>query len=118
MALRKTSKILRTKTAGTSFNRHTPVRQRAHSPLSPKMRPLIFSVPELDETNTLFREAQESFQRSMPLQEFERLETIDRELLEPLRHCPVNQVVRIVVDALDRISTGAQGVSAVLPGNI
>lgn len=64
---------------------------------------------QLQRSLPLFREAQESFQRSMPLQEFERLETIDRELLEPLRRCPVNQVVRIVVDALDRISTGAQG---------
>jgi hypothetical protein len=56
----------------------------------------------------LFRECQEAFKRSVPLQDFERLETIERELLTPLRLWSGDQPARIVVDALDRVSTGAQ----------
>ncbi len=62
-----------------------------------------------------FREAQQSFAHNVPYEEQQRLDTLEKQLLGPLKwlghQAQSNEVgdVRIVVDALDRLATGAQG---------
>ena len=62
-----------------------------------------------------FQKAQQSFARDTPYEEQQKLDTLEKQLLGPLKwlgqQAQPDQVgdVRIVVDALDRLATGAQG---------
>ena len=57
--LKKTSKILRTKTAGTSFNRHTRYDSGRAHPYHPNA-PAYFRVPEPDEAKCAVQEKRTS----------------------------------------------------------
>lgn len=60
-----------------------------------------------------FREAQQSFARNIPYDEQQKLDTLEKQLIGPLKWLgrQPGQVaeVRIVLDALDRLATGARG---------
>jgi hypothetical protein len=56
-----------------------------------------------------FREAQQAFARETPYAEQQRLGTIEKQLIGPLKRLAPASEVRLVVDALDRLPTGAKG---------
>lgn len=71
---------------------------------------------QLARSVTNFREAQQSFARDTPYDEQQKLDTLEKQLVGPLKCLagPEQQPtrvaqVRIVLDALDRLATGARG---------
>jgi NACHT domain/Tetratricopeptide repeat len=54
-----------------------------------------------------FADALHDYQASIPLEEWNKIEIMQRSVLAPLRKLPPNQVVRIGVDALDQIPESA-----------
>jgi tetratricopeptide (TPR) repeat protein len=55
-----------------------------------------------------FQTAQREFDRNTPYAEKQRLGSIEKQVIEPLRLLTPQAEVRIVVDALDRLATGAE----------
>jgi hypothetical protein len=56
-----------------------------------------------------FAQAQQRFARETPYAEQQRLGTVERQLVEPLRRLEGAAELCLVVDALDRLATGARG---------
>ena len=54
-----------------------------------------------------FSEALETFDSSIPLEELNKMDLMQRKVLGPLRHLPPTQIIRIAVDALDQLSESA-----------
>jgi hypothetical protein len=63
---------------------------------------LVRSVPH-------FRQAQQAFVKETPHAEQQRMGTLERQVVGPLRLLPRESEVRLVIDALDRLATGARG---------
>jgi hypothetical protein len=56
-----------------------------------------------------FRHAQQTFAKDTPYAEQQKLDTLEKQLVEPLKRLASVTPVRLVVDALDRLATGARG---------
>ena len=56
-----------------------------------------------------FQEAQQAFARETPYAEQERLGALERQVVEPLKRLNPPAEVRLVLDGLDRVATGALG---------
>ena len=56
-----------------------------------------------------FSDAQSTFARETPYAEQQRLGTLEKQLIGPLQRLEPTAEVRLVVDALDRLATGARG---------
>jgi hypothetical protein len=56
-----------------------------------------------------FQEAHQTFKREAPYTEQERLGVLEREVVEPLKRLNPSAEVRLVLDGLDRVATGALG---------
>jgi hypothetical protein len=56
-----------------------------------------------------FPKVQKAFKDKTPLAEHQRLGILEKELIGPLKRLPPATKIRLVVDALDRLATGARG---------
>jgi hypothetical protein len=56
-----------------------------------------------------FREAQHRFERETPYAEQQRLGALDRQLIGPLKRLAPSAELRLILDGLDRLPTGATG---------
>jgi hypothetical protein len=59
-------------------------------------------------TSGAFREAQARFDRTTPIEDKQKLGILEKQLIGPLRLFPAGAELRMVVDALDRLATGAR----------
>jgi tetratricopeptide (TPR) repeat protein len=62
---------------------------------------------QLKNTVPAFAMAQQQVRQQIPLEEWKQLDTWQREILGPLRLLPSDRPIRIAIDGLDQLSTGA-----------